>query len=275
MRQSMTISNYSTTPSDNDDPAPNGAPEGISPSAVNNIMRQGMADHRAQWNDAEWFEYLDGDKTGVASYVSSNVFKVTGTDATSHYHVGRRVKVVGGSGTVYGTITTVSYSGGATNVTIDQTLTNEAITVYTAIISAVNSSLPPEAVQDIVGGMLTGNTTTNITVTYQDSDGTIDFVATSQTENDFTTVLKNKLDGIATSANNYIHPTGEGYKHIPSGGVSGQYLSWSSAGTAAWSSPPWALSSHNHSGVYKPNFTTTVSTASPSGGANGDVWYKY
>jgi hypothetical protein len=32
-----------------------------------------------------------------------------------------------------------------------------------------------ESVQDIVGGMLTGNTENNITVTYQDSDGTIDF----------------------------------------------------------------------------------------------------
>ena len=33
-----------------------------------------------------------------------------------------------------------------------------------------------EAIQDIVGDMLTGNTETNIEVTYQDADGTIDFV---------------------------------------------------------------------------------------------------
>ena len=33
-----------------------------------------------------------------------------------------------------------------------------------------------EAIQDIIGGMLTGNTETNIEVTYQDADGTIDFV---------------------------------------------------------------------------------------------------
>ena len=32
-----------------------------------------------------------------------------------------------------------------------------------------------EAVQDIVGAMVTGNTVNNITVTYQDSDGTLDF----------------------------------------------------------------------------------------------------
>ena len=33
-----------------------------------------------------------------------------------------------------------------------------------------------EAIQDIIGDMLTGNTETNIEVTYQDADGTIDFV---------------------------------------------------------------------------------------------------
>lgn len=33
-----------------------------------------------------------------------------------------------------------------------------------------------EEIEDIVGGMLTGNTATGITVTYQDGDGTIDFV---------------------------------------------------------------------------------------------------
>tara|TARA_R100000458_G_scaffold59227_3_gene69202 strand:- start:3416 stop:6382 length:2967 start_codon:yes stop_codon:yes gene_type:complete len=44
--------------------------------------------------------------------------------------------------------------------------------------TVTDSNLSTEDVQDIVGGMLTGNTETNITVTYQDADGTIDFVAT-------------------------------------------------------------------------------------------------
>ena len=37
--------------------------------------------------------------------------------------------------------------------------------------------LTTEQVQDIVGAMFSGNTETNITATYQDSDGTIDLVA--------------------------------------------------------------------------------------------------
>ena len=36
----------------------------------------------------------------------------------------------------------------------------------------------------------------------------------------------------------YAHPTTEGNKHIPSGGSSGQYLAWDSAGTAKWVSNP-------------------------------------
>ncbi len=42
-----------------------------------------------------------------------------------------------------------------------------------------NTQLSDEQVQDIVGAMFTGNTETNITATYQDSDGTIDLVASA------------------------------------------------------------------------------------------------
>ena len=42
--------------------------------------------------------------------------------------------------------------------------------------AAVTVGLNSEFVQDIVGAMFTGNTETNITATYQDSDGTIDLV---------------------------------------------------------------------------------------------------
>ena len=39
-----------------------------------------------------------------------------------------------------------------------------------------DSSLSTEQVQDIAGGMFTGNTETGITATYQDGDGTVDLV---------------------------------------------------------------------------------------------------
>ena len=43
-----------------------------------------------------------------------------------------------------------------------------------------------------------------------------------------------KLSGIADNANNYVHPTTSGNKHVPSGGLSGQILRWSADGTAVW-----------------------------------------
>lgn len=45
---------------------------------------------------------------------------------------------------------------------------------------------------------------------------------------------KIKLNGISSNANNYIHPTTSGNKHIPSGGSSDQILKWSADGTAIW-----------------------------------------
>ena len=45
---------------------------------------------------------------------------------------------------------------------------------------------------------------------------------------------KVKLDSIEESANNYVHPTTTGNKHIPAGGTPGQILVNTGDGTAAW-----------------------------------------
>lgn len=47
--------------------------------------------------------------------------------------------------------------------------------VKAAVPTDTNTQLSDEQVQDIVGGMVTGNTESGITVTYQDGDGTLDF----------------------------------------------------------------------------------------------------
>ena len=52
----------------------------------------------------------------------------------------------------------------------------------------VTIALNTEAVQDIVGAMFTGNTETNITATYEDSDGTIDLVASGAVTEAFKTI---------------------------------------------------------------------------------------
>ena len=66
--------------------------------------------------------------------------------------------------------------------------------------SGATADQTDEEIQDIVGAMLTGNTESGITVTYQDADGTIDFSVASQTDENFTTADHSKLDGIESGA---------------------------------------------------------------------------
>ena len=67
--------------------------------------------------------------------------------------------------------------------------------------------------------------------------------------------------------NNYVHPSGAGSKHIPSGGSSGQFLGWSADGTATWVANPntdtKVTSSSNH---YTPS---TASGSDKSASASG------
>lgn len=51
---------------------------------------------------------------------------------------------------------------------------------------------------------------------------------------DYTTAEKTKLQGVAANANNYVHPTTAGNKHIPAGGAKGQILVNTGNGTAVW-----------------------------------------
>ena len=83
-------------------------------------------------------------------------------------------------------------ASGATNVTNTNQLTNGA--------GFITATLTNEQVQDIVGAMVSGNTESGITVTYQDGDGTIDFSVASQTDNNFTNADHSKLDGIEAGA---------------------------------------------------------------------------
>ena len=48
---------------------------------------------------------------------------------------------------------------------------------------------------------------------------------------------KLKLDTVQYSANYYVHPDTQGNRHIPRGGLLGDILTWSMAGTARWIDP--------------------------------------
>ena len=84
--------------------------------------------------------------------------------------------------------TTLNFVG--SNVTATGTGATKTITI-----SDSDTQLTTEQVQDIVGAMFTGNTETNITVTYEDSDGTIDLVANAGGSG-----LQSRTTGAATSS---------------------------------------------------------------------------
>ena len=113
----MTVSNYSTTASSNT--AINGVniSEGMSPSDVNNAIREQLKDVRSVWNDKEWF--LLGDSNGTTTFTRASATSITvASNITSTYHVGRRVKIIGSNtGTIFGKIATSSFSSPNTTVT--------------------------------------------------------------------------------------------------------------------------------------------------------------
>ena len=120
--------------------------------------------------------------TNGAGYITSS-----GTSAACSGNAATATKLASAR-----TIAGVSFDGSA-NISLN----NNAITNGAGYITA---TLTEEQVEDFVGGMVTGNTETGITVTYQDSDGTLDFVVASQTDNNFTNADHSKLDGIESGA---------------------------------------------------------------------------
>jgi len=140
------IKDYSTTQADNTTLNTINVAEGMLPSNLNNAIRALMKNTRDWFNDAQWIEYGDGDASYTATYVSGTAFTIDGSDVTAIYHAKRRIQVVDTAATLYGTISSTSFSTNTTvNVTWDSgSLTSGAITsVYIGIVSATNTSLPP------------------------------------------------------------------------------------------------------------------------------------
>lgn len=86
----------------------------------------------------------------------------------------KNVAVAGQDNIVADAATDTLTVAAGSNVTVTTTAGTDTLTI-----AAADTQLSTEAVQDIVGAMFTGNTETNITATYEDSDGTIDLVASS------------------------------------------------------------------------------------------------
>lgn len=121
------IKSWSSTAGSNNSASPNGAPEGMAPSGVNDTIRQNMASIRDWYVDPAWI-----DMGYTYTYVSGTSFKISGLDKTADFVVGRRIRAVGTStGTIYGVIATSAFSTDTTvTVTWDSgSLSNETLAV--------------------------------------------------------------------------------------------------------------------------------------------------
>jgi hypothetical protein len=120
----------------------------------------------------------------------------------------------------------------------------------TTVTTSIGTKLPK------AGGEMSGNITMASTETVDGRDLSVDGA---------------KLDLIAASANNYSHPTSAGNKHIPSGGSSGQFLKYTSAGTAVWAADNDTTYSVGDGGLTANDFTNTLKTKLDGVEASADV----
>lgn len=190
----MGIEDYSTTAASNNSAVPNGWPEGMAPSGVNDTGRQIMADTRTWYQDAQWI-----DLGNTPTFVSTTSFTLVG-DLTATYEVGRRLKMFGTTPfTLFGTILTSVFS--SPNTTITMTMDSGSLDatlsiVSTGILSATSSALPT--------GTLAGLTSNNAFT------GANTFASTTALNGDttFTAAILTPDDGELTISSGVITVTG-------------------------------------------------------------------
>lgn len=102
---------YSTTAGSNNTAPPDGWPEGMLPSAVNNSAREMMARLAEWYADAEWLLRND-----TVTAFTGTTLTITG-DVTARYTVDRAIRL-DESNSKLGIITSSSFGAGATTVTI-------------------------------------------------------------------------------------------------------------------------------------------------------------
>jgi hypothetical protein len=125
---------------------------------------------------------------GIAQFNSSDFEVSSGVVGISTLFIST-ISVTGGGGDISGSGHSINFAAGegvnigaaGSTITIsgeDASDTNKGIASFDLTDFTVTSgdvTINTERIQDIAGAMVTGNTETLITVTYQDTDGTIDF----------------------------------------------------------------------------------------------------
>ncbi|MEE9471230.1 MAG: hypothetical protein V3W32_05870 [Gemmatimonadota bacterium] len=109
------LKTWSTTAGGNDDGSPDGAPENMNRTGVNDSMREIMASIRRWYDDPTWVDPFD-DYT--VTKASANTVRIAGVDATGKMIANRRLKLSGTNPTEYGVVVSSSYGAPDTDVVV-------------------------------------------------------------------------------------------------------------------------------------------------------------
>lgn len=148
------LSTYSTTAASNNSAAPNGWPEGMLPSDVNNCAREGMARVREWYEDAQWINF------GHTIVSSTGTTIVVSGDQTAIYSTYRAIRV-NQSASQDGWVTSSTYSAPNTTITVNGfTVSSPTLVEVGAITSA--TSLPINMEMVIYSASFNGTITAGI-----------------------------------------------------------------------------------------------------------------
>lgn len=259
------IKNYSTSAANNTTAPPNGAPEGMAPSSVNNTMRQFMADTRSFYEAAD---YIDLGHT--PTYASTASFRLSG-DLTSYYTANRPIQCNDVTA-FYGLVLSSTYSSPNTTVTVKLDSASAALSTSLASISVglLNptktgiSAASAKFIQSGTGAIATDELTRNRQIVYvtdfKNDDGSQvvgDFNSSTGSGTDNTTGFTKAITYCLTNLKKLFVPAGD-YKITSSLSVSANIylpliIGESRAGTVFWAvgftgtDPVWDLTATNSS----------------------------